>query len=237
MQTLLGFTATDAGFALMPRVLVMMVAMPIVGRIYNAVSPRIVIAVGVFFIAWGAYGMSHFTPQTSQAGIILALTTQGVGFSCLFVPLSTVALSAIPRHKMADATGLNSLFRQVGGSIGLAIARDPAHPLRGAGADRPRRRTSPTSSGATLDRLRQTAGGLHGARLSTRRPRATSRCAPSTGRSPCSRSSSRSSACSSSRASPSCSSCRCSIFLKTPEQTAASASKAAAKSEPVHIEM
>ena len=43
MQTLLGFTATDAGFALMPRVLVMMIAVPIVGRIYNAVSPRIVI--------------------------------------------------------------------------------------------------------------------------------------------------------------------------------------------------
>jgi DHA2 family multidrug resistance protein len=44
-----------------------------------------------------------------------------VGFSCLFVPLSTVALTTIPRHKMADATGLNSLFRQVGGSVGLAI--------------------------------------------------------------------------------------------------------------------
>ena len=44
MQTLLGFTATDAGFALMPRVLVMMIAVPIVGRIYNSVSPRIVIA-------------------------------------------------------------------------------------------------------------------------------------------------------------------------------------------------
>jgi DHA2 family multidrug resistance protein len=122
MQTLLGFTATDAGFALMPRVIVMMVAVPLVGRIYNSVSPRIVIAAGVMFIAWGAYDMSHFTLQTSQRGIILALTTQGIGFACLFVPLSTVALAAIPRHQMADATGLNSLFRQVGGSIGLAIA-------------------------------------------------------------------------------------------------------------------
>jgi DHA2 family multidrug resistance protein len=122
MQTLLGFTATDAGLALMPRVIVMMIAVPIVGRIYNAVSPRIVIAAGIFFIAWGAYLMSHFTLQTGQRDIILALTTQGVGFACLFVPLSTVALSAIPRHLMADATGLNSLFRQVGGSIGLAIA-------------------------------------------------------------------------------------------------------------------
>lgn len=121
MQTLLGFTATEAGFALMPRVFVMMAAMPIVGRIYNAVSPRIVIALGVLLVAWGAYDMSHFTLVTGRGDIIWALTTQGVGFACLFVPLSTVALSSIPRHQMADATGLNSLFRQVGGSIGLAI--------------------------------------------------------------------------------------------------------------------
>jgi DHA2 family multidrug resistance protein len=121
MQTLLGFTATDAGFALMPRVFVMLIATPIVGRIYNTVSPRIVIAAGVGFIAWGAWEMSHFTLATGQSDVIWAISTQGIGFSCLFVPLSTVALSAVPRHRMADATGLNSLFRQVGGSIGLAI--------------------------------------------------------------------------------------------------------------------
>jgi DHA2 family multidrug resistance protein len=122
MQTLLGFSATEAGFALMPRVLVMMVTVPIVGRIYNAVSPRIVIAIGVLCIAAAAYSMSHFTLATGQGDVIWALITQGVGFSCLFVPLSTVALSSIPRHLMADATGLNSLLRQVGGSIGLAVA-------------------------------------------------------------------------------------------------------------------
>ncbi len=121
MQTLLGFTATEAGFALMPRVFVMLIATPIVGRIYNTVSPRIVIAAGVGFIAWGAWDMSHFTLATGQSDVIWAIATQGIGFSCLFVPLSTVALSAVPRHRMADATGLNSLFRQVGGSIGLAI--------------------------------------------------------------------------------------------------------------------
>jgi MFS transporter, DHA2 family, multidrug resistance protein len=121
MQTLLGFTATDAGFALMPRVFVMMAAMPIVGRIYNIVSPRLVIAIGVVLVGFGAYEMSHFTLDTSQHGVIMALIYQGVGFACLFVPLTTVSLSSIPRHLMADATGLNSLFRQVGGSIGLAI--------------------------------------------------------------------------------------------------------------------
>src|SRR5205807_259341 len=45
----------------------------------------------------------------------------GVAFSCLFIPLTTIALSSIPRHRLSDATGLNSLLRQVGGSVGLAV--------------------------------------------------------------------------------------------------------------------
>jgi DHA2 family multidrug resistance protein len=36
------------------------------------------------------------------------------------VPLTTVALSKVPRHQMADATGLNSVLRQFGGAVGLA---------------------------------------------------------------------------------------------------------------------
>jgi DHA2 family multidrug resistance protein len=48
------------------------------------------------------------------------LMIQGVAFSCLFIPLTTMALASIPRHRMPDATGLNSLLRQTGGSIGLA---------------------------------------------------------------------------------------------------------------------
>jgi DHA2 family multidrug resistance protein len=65
--------------------------------------------------------MSHYTLETGASGIIGALIVQGVGFSFLFVPLTTVALSKIQRHKLADATGLNSLVRQIGGSFGLAI--------------------------------------------------------------------------------------------------------------------
>jgi DHA2 family multidrug resistance protein len=121
MQELLGFTAVQSGIALMPRSLVMMVAMPIVGRIYNAVSPRITVAFGVMLFAVSAYLMSHYTLDTSQSDIMAVLVLQGVAFACLFIPLTTVALASIPRHKLADATGLNSLLRQIGGSLGLAV--------------------------------------------------------------------------------------------------------------------
>jgi len=121
MQTLLGFTATQSGLALMPRSLTMLVVMPIVGRIYNKVSPRAVVAFGILLFAYSAWLMGHYTLATSSQGIVNVLIIQGVAFSCLFIPLTTMALSTIPRHRMADATGLNSLLRQTGGSIGLAV--------------------------------------------------------------------------------------------------------------------
>jgi len=53
--------------------------------------------------------------------VMQVLIIQGVAFSCLFIPLTTMALSSIPRHRLSDATGLNSLLRQTGGSMGLAV--------------------------------------------------------------------------------------------------------------------
>src|SRR5262249_28509319 len=121
MQELLGFSAMQSGIALMPRSLMMMVATPIVGRLYNKVSPRAFVAFGVVLFAVSAWQMSHYTLQTSTSNILSTLILQGIAFSCLWVPLTTVALSSIPRHKLSDATGSNSLLRQIGGSMGLAV--------------------------------------------------------------------------------------------------------------------
>lgn len=121
MQFLLGFSATQSGLALMPRSLSMLVVMPIVGRIYNKVSPRLVVAFGIVLFAYTAWQMGHYTLATSKADVVQVLIIQGVAFSCLFIPLTTMALSTIPRHRLSDATGLNSLLRQTGGSVGLAV--------------------------------------------------------------------------------------------------------------------
>jgi DHA2 family multidrug resistance protein len=120
MQELLGFSAIQSGTALMPRALAMMVAIPIVGRLYNYVQPRILVMMGVALVALSAYEMSHYTLETGGHSVIAAIVLQGVGFSLLFVPLTTVALASIPRFRLTDATGLNSLLRQIGGSLGLA---------------------------------------------------------------------------------------------------------------------
>jgi DHA2 family multidrug resistance protein len=121
MQLMLGYSATQSGLALMPRALTMLVVMPIVGRFYNQVSPKITVAFGIVLFAFTAWKMGHYTLATSRADIVNVLIIQGVAFSCLFIPLTTVALSSIPRHRLPDATGLNSVLRQTGGSVGLAV--------------------------------------------------------------------------------------------------------------------
>src|SRR5207302_6707997 len=47
MQEMLGFTATQSGLNMMPRTLVMMAFTPVVGRLYNKVSPRVLVGLGV----------------------------------------------------------------------------------------------------------------------------------------------------------------------------------------------
>ncbi len=120
MQEMLGFTATQSGLALLPRSAVMFVATPIVGKLYNHVSPRLTVAVGVLLVGFGAVLESHFTLAAGQRTIFWPLIVQGIGFSCLFVPLTTASLSTVSRAELTDATGLSSLLRQVGGSIGIA---------------------------------------------------------------------------------------------------------------------
>src|SRR5204863_9664408 len=76
MQTLLGFTATQSGIALMPRSLTMMVVMPIVGRLYNKVSPRLVVGFGICLFVYTAWLMAHYTLATTSRGIVNVLVIQ-----------------------------------------------------------------------------------------------------------------------------------------------------------------
>ena len=93
------------------------------GGIYNIVSPRHRHRVRRACCSLGSSWMlSHLTLRVRRAGHRRAArSSRASAFACLFVPLTTVALANIPRTKLADATGLNSLMRQIGGSIGLAI--------------------------------------------------------------------------------------------------------------------
>jgi MFS transporter, DHA2 family, multidrug resistance protein len=114
----LGLTALQSGLDLMPRTLAMAVAMPISAWLFNRLGARLLVAAGLLVGGIAAFQMSLFTADSSTWDLIAPQITQGLGFSCIFVALSTAALSPIPRERMSAATGLYNLVRNMGGSVG-----------------------------------------------------------------------------------------------------------------------
>ena len=122
LQQLLGYTAMKSGLALTPRSLAMMVMMPIGGALYNRLGPRALIAAGLAISSFSFWDLAHLTTDVGIWDILLPQVWQGIGFSLLFVALSTAALATIPRAKMTAAAGLYNVVRQVMGSVGIAVA-------------------------------------------------------------------------------------------------------------------
>ncbi|HEX8108682.1 MAG TPA: DHA2 family efflux MFS transporter permease subunit [Kofleriaceae bacterium] len=120
-QEMMKFTATESGVVLLPRTIAMMVASPIVGRLYNQIRPAWLCAFGMVMTALGCWMQADINLATSSADLRLPLAVTGIGFAFLFVPLTTAALANVARHELAGAAGVNSFVRQVGGSIGLSI--------------------------------------------------------------------------------------------------------------------
>ena len=122
LQNLLGYPAMKSGLALMPRSLAMAVIMPIGGRFYNKLGPRLLVGTGLVVTGLSFWQLSHLTTQVGFWDILWPQVWQGVGFSLIFVALSTAALATIARPDVTAATGLYNVSRQVFGSVGIAVA-------------------------------------------------------------------------------------------------------------------
>ena len=121
LQSTLGFTAFETGMALMPGAAATAVSMLLAGRMVNRFDSRALIAFGFFMFVCSTWLLGGLTTQAGYWNIFWPRIIQGFGLGFLFVPLSTVSLGAVPVAEMANATGIYSLVRQLGGSLGIAV--------------------------------------------------------------------------------------------------------------------
>src|SRR5262245_48648879 len=119
-QILMGYTAMLAGLVLAPGGLSPRVTMPIAGALMNRLDPRVIIVTGCAVNAYAMYLMATLTLEASYWHIMLPRFIQGLGIGLTFVPLSTVALGAVPMRELGHASGLFNFIRTIGGSIGIA---------------------------------------------------------------------------------------------------------------------
>jgi DHA2 family multidrug resistance protein len=120
-QTVLGFSAWDTGLTLLPGALATALSMPIAGRLAGTITPKIPIACGLAGFAIGSWMLGGLNQNAGYWDIFWPRALQGFALGFLFVPLTTAALAAIPNNLMANATGIYTLVRQLGGSLGIAV--------------------------------------------------------------------------------------------------------------------
>ncbi len=124
-QSLLRFTPTETGLALLPGGLATATTALICGRLLSGarplVDPRILIGIGVAIFVLAMWDLGHLTTNAGEPDVRLALIIRGAGLGFLFTPINNVAYASLKPSEAQQAAGLINLARQLGGSFGIAI--------------------------------------------------------------------------------------------------------------------
>jgi len=123
LQTDFNYTAELAGLALSPGGIATLIMMPIAGRLVGIVQPKYLIVLGASIVAlamWHLTGLNGDITYgyAARARIILAL-----GLPFLFLPVTTASYDGIPPDKTNQASALINVARNIGGSMGVALAQ------------------------------------------------------------------------------------------------------------------
>jgi MFS transporter, DHA2 family, multidrug resistance protein len=121
LQNSLGYTALQAGSVFLPVGILQGIMSPVAGILSDRVNPKVPAVIGIVTLAFSLYLNSSLSIFSERDQIMVSLYIRGFAMGLLFTPLSTIALSGIARNKMAQASGLFNVIRQIGGSFGVAI--------------------------------------------------------------------------------------------------------------------
>lgn len=120
-QELMGYTALAAGWAVSPRGIGAILAMPVIGFLTAKLDNRWLIAFGFTLFGIASLWFGHVNLSIGQWTFLYAIIISGFGSGCIFVPLSTTTMAGIPNEEIGNASGLYNLLRNIGGSIGISV--------------------------------------------------------------------------------------------------------------------
>ena len=122
-QSVLGWTATQAGLLFVPAALTTAFMMPLIGRVLQTgIKHQYIVAAGMlmffFFCMWG---YKILTPDTSKQAFFWMLILRGVAMGMLFIPITALSLGTLKGREIGDGAAFTGMMRQLGGSFGVAV--------------------------------------------------------------------------------------------------------------------
>jgi MFS transporter, DHA2 family, multidrug resistance protein len=122
LQNLLSYPSLQAGLVMSPRGFGAILGSIISGRVIasSRIDGRIWIGGGFGLLALSMYMFGNLTTEIAPSNVIWPVVVSGFAITSIFVPMTTFSMSTVSQENMGEATGLTSLLRNLGGSVGIA---------------------------------------------------------------------------------------------------------------------
>lgn len=121
LQTVVGWSALQAGTALLPTTVLMLLLSARSGQLGQAIGPRIPLTVGPLLCAAGMLLMTRAGPgATYVADVLPALLVLGSGMVVLVAPLTATVLASVDVGRAGLASGINNAAARAAGLVAVA---------------------------------------------------------------------------------------------------------------------
>jgi EmrB/QacA subfamily drug resistance transporter len=121
MQNILGYTPLQAGVRFLPSTLMIVAIAPISGRMADRFGPRWLIAGGLLLVTASLLVFTGLKVNSGYLDLLPGFMLLGIGIALTMSPMTSAAMNAVPVQKAGIASGVLSMFRMVGGSLGIAV--------------------------------------------------------------------------------------------------------------------
>ncbi|OKJ10230.1 MFS transporter [Kitasatospora sp. CB01950] len=120
-QSVRGYSALQAGELMLPLAVAQLIFAPRARLVVDRIGIRLTCAGGMLLVTAGFLGYVFLTATTPIWLLIVIGFVMGTGMAHVMPPVTVAIMGALPREKAGAGSALNNTFRQVGGSLGIAV--------------------------------------------------------------------------------------------------------------------
>lgn len=122
LQRELGYSALEAGAALIPVTIILLLLSSRAGAMSSRIGPRVPMTAGPLVAAAGLALMTTIAPGTAYVpGILPGVVVFGLGLALTVAPLTTAVLAAVPQEHAGVGSGVNNAVARVAGLLAIAL--------------------------------------------------------------------------------------------------------------------